>query len=399
VTGSATGSARGRLLVPGSALLWGLQFAVLVPALALLLVSLYDATPAEVGWVLAVYNGAGFVAALVVPSWADRRGDYLVPMLGCAVLTLLLAGALWSVTALPLAVVALVVFGAPAGVGVSLLFAHLRHEGAGTPEVTRVRAVVSFAWIAGPPLATFLIASAGARALLPALAVLAVLNGVTTLGLLARRRRNAQSGGATPGPPDDAISVSRAGVLLVALGFVLLQAANATVVSVMALFTTRDLGIDVVWSGVALGVAAAAEIPALLALGRLGGRSSDLALVVSGSVVGVAYFLLMAVVTGPVGLVAVQLLNAWSFAVIAGTGLGLFQRIVARPGLASGLYANTRRLGGVVSGPVIGLGGATALGYGAAFLVCAALTAVGLLLVVVALRAARAPAPVSAGAR
>jgi SET family sugar efflux transporter-like MFS transporter len=190
-------------------------------------------------------------------------------------------------------------------------------------------------------------------------------------------------------PPDDAIAVSRAGVLLVALGFVLLQAANATVVSVMALFTTRDLGIDVVWSGVALGVAAAAEIPALLALGRLGGRVSDLALVVSGSVVGIAYFLLMAVVTGPVGLVAAQLLNAWSFAVIAGTGLGLFQRIVARPGLASGLYANTRRLGGVVSGPVIGLGGVTAWGYGGAFLVCAALTAVGLVLVVVALRTAR----------
>jgi len=393
-----TGSTGGRLLVPGSALLWGLQFAVLVPSLALLLVSLYDATPAEVGWVLAVYNGAGFVAALVVPSWADRRGDYLVPMLGCAGLTLLLAGALWWATALPLAVVALVVLGAPAGVGVSLLFAHLRHEGAGTPEVTRVRAVVSFAWIVGPPLATFLIASAGARALLPALAVLAVLNGATTLGLLAHRRRLAGSGGAVPGRPDDAIPVSRAGVLLVALGFVLLQAANATVVSVMALFTTGDLGIDVVWSGVALGAAAAAEIPALLALGRLGGRFSDLALVVSGSVVGIAYFLLMAVVTGPVGLVAVQLLNAWAFAVIAGTGLGLFQRIVARPGLASGLYANTRRLGGVVSGPVIGLGGATAWGYSGAFLVCAALTAVGLLLVVVALRTTRAPAAVSAGA-
>lgn len=386
-----------RLLVPGSALLWGLQFAVLVPSLALLLVALYGATPAQVGWVLAVYNGAGFVAALVVPALADRRGDYLAPMLGCAVLTLLLAAALWAVTSLPLAVVALVVLGAPAGVGVSLLFAHLRSEGAGTPQVTQVRALVSFAWVAGPPLAAFLIAGAGERAVLPALAVLAVLNGLTTAALVARRRRRLAEGVPTAGAPDDAIAVSRGGVLVVALGFVLLQSANATVVSVMALFTTRDLGLDVVWSGVALGVAAAAEVPALLLLGRVGRRSSDLALVVSGSAVGVLYFLLMAVVTGPVGLVSVQLLNAWSFAVIAGTGLGLFQRVVARPGLASGLYANTRRLGGVVSGPVVGLGGATTWGYGAAFLVCAGLTALGVLLVALALRTASPSSAAGAG--
>lgn len=385
-----------RLLVPGSALLWGLQFAVLVPSLALLLVALYDATPSQVGWVLGVYNGAGFVAALVVPAWADRRGDYLVPMLGCSALTLLLAVALWWVTGLPGAVVALVVLGAPAGVGVSLLFAHLGHEGAGTAQVTRVRAVVSFAWIAGPPLAIFLIATAGERALLPALAVLAVLNGATTAAMVRHRRRRTAEGVPATSAPDDAIPVSRSGVALVTLGFVLLQAANATVVSVMALFTTRDLGLDVVWSGVALGVAAAAEIPALLLLGRLGSRVSDLALVVSGSAVGVVYFALMTAVSGPVGLVAVQLLNAWAFAVIAGTGLGLFQRIITRPGLASGLYANTRRLGGVVSGPVIGLGGATAWGYGAAFLVCAGLTVLGVVLVVVALRTARTTAAATA---
>ena len=38
-----------RLLVPSSALLWGLQLAFLSPALALILVNLYGATTAEVG--------------------------------------------------------------------------------------------------------------------------------------------------------------------------------------------------------------------------------------------------------------------------------------------------------------------------------------------------------------
>ena len=48
-----------RLLTSSAALLWGLQFAFLAPVLALLLVTLYDATPADVGWVLAVYNSGG----------------------------------------------------------------------------------------------------------------------------------------------------------------------------------------------------------------------------------------------------------------------------------------------------------------------------------------------------
>lgn len=50
-----------RLLVPTAALLWGLQFPFLNHVLALILVALYDATPAQVGWVLALVV-TGFVA-------------------------------------------------------------------------------------------------------------------------------------------------------------------------------------------------------------------------------------------------------------------------------------------------------------------------------------------------
>jgi MFS family permease len=66
-----------RLLVPSSALLWGLQLAFLSPALALILTNLYRAATAEVGWVLAVYNTSGLVASLLLPAYADRRQAYL----------------------------------------------------------------------------------------------------------------------------------------------------------------------------------------------------------------------------------------------------------------------------------------------------------------------------------
>jgi MFS transporter, SET family, sugar efflux transporter len=79
-------------------------------------------------------------------------------------------------------------------------------------------------------------------------------------------------------------------------------------------------------------------------------------------------------------------LDAWFFAVVAGVGLTLFQQVIPRPGLASGLFVNTRRLGAIVSGAVIGLGSLSPLGYGGVFAVCAALTVLALAAIGVAAR-------------
>ena len=152
----------------------------------------------------------------------------------------------------------------------------------------------------------------------------------------------------------------------------------------MSVFFARDMGVDVTWAGVALGVAAALEIPALLAIARLNRRVASLHLIAAGCLVGTAYYATMTFVTGAVALIAVQALNAWFAAVVAGVGLTLFQDVIRRPGL----YTNTRRVGAIVSGPIIGFGSATALGYGGAFAVCAALTVGALAAIVVAGRTA-----------
>ncbi|RKR12767.1 MFS transporter [Arthrobacter oryzae] len=377
--GAATRNAgRPRLLVSSAALLWGLQFALLNPALALLLVALYNATPADVGWVLAVYNAGGFVAALLVPAYADRVNNYLRPLLVCAGLTLALAGVLASTTSLPVAVIGLIALGGPAGVGVSLLFAHLKHSGAPRADVMKTRAVVSVAWVAGPPLATLIMGTLGNRAILLALAAVAVLNIATTAAMIRRKPQTSSDPQKPSGQDDDGPPLSRAGVAAVVFGFVALQATNSAAVSVMGLFVTGRLGLDVIWAGIALGVSAALEIPALLIIGRLSSRFSSYALITSGCLAGIAYYAAMAFVADPVGLIALQILNAWFFAIVAGVGLTLFQQIIPRPGLASGLYMNTRRVGAIVSGPVIALGSMTALGYQGVFVGCAALAVLAL---------------------
>jgi MFS transporter, SET family, sugar efflux transporter len=294
---------------------------------------LYDASTTQVGWILTVYNASGFVASLLVPSYADRRQDYLRPMLACGVLTLILALVLALTTSLPVAVVALVVVGGPAGVGSSMLYAHLRHSGAKPADIVNTRAIVSVAWIAGPPLATLIIGAFGNRAILLAIAAIAVF-GITTTAVMIAQRSTAHDHDGSPKPAE-------------------LQAGNATVTSIMTVFVTETMRIDVIWAGIALGVAAGLEIPALILIGRFSLRFSSLHLIATGCLAGIAYYVAMAYVTGPVMLIALQPLNAWCFAAIAGVGLTLFQQMIPRLGLSTGLYTNTRRIGAIVSGPII----------------------------------------------
>ena len=391
----------GRLLIPSTALLWGLQIAFLNPALALILVSLYDASTAEVGVVLAIYNASGFIASLLVPAYADRRGDYLRPMLGCGVLTLLLALLLATATSLPVAVLALVLVGGPAGVGSSLLYAHLRHAGARPADIVNTRAIVSVAWVGGPPLATLIIGVLGERAILLALAAVAVLGIAATAALSAQDRRALSSqdpGADRPRVDEEDLGLSRASVVLVVAAFVLLQAGNATVTSILTVYVTQTLRADVVWAGAALGVAAGLEVPALVFIGRLSLRYSSLRLLTTGTLAGIGYYLGVAATPGPVLLLILQPLNAWAFAAIAGVGLPLFQQMIPRPGHSTGLYMNTRRIGAIASGPLIALGSLTVLGGRGIFLGCAAVTVAALIIIGIVSRRPRPGATIEAGA-
>ena len=381
-----------RLLVPTAALLWGLQAAFLSPALALILVSLFGASTSDVGWVLSIYNASGFVFSLLLPANADRLGTYLGTMAACGVLTGALALSLALVTTLPLAVVALVVLGGPAGVGSSLLYAHLRHSGGSAADVVNTRAIFSVAWVAGPPLAALIIGTFGNRAILAAIVAVAALNVATTAAMMSQHRRRVVADEvpvpiAADGPPASKLT---AGLVMVA--FVGLQATNAVAVSIMTIYVTQTMQLDIIWAGIALGVAAGLEVPALLVMGKLSDRHSHLLLIATGCLAGIAYYLGLAFVADPWSLLALQLLNAWFFAAVAGVGLPLFQDLIPRPGLATGLYMNTRRVGAIVSGPIIAIGALTVLGERGIFVACAALTLVALGVVGAAARSQRGPA-------
>jgi MFS transporter, SET family, sugar efflux transporter len=368
--------------------------AFLGPALAMILVTLHAATDAQVGLILTANYAGGFLAGLVLPAWADRPGDFVRPMIGAALCSLTLAVVLALAGSLLAAAVALVVLGAPASVGGTMMFAHLRSTGASAKDIMDTRALYSFAWVAGPPVASAVMAAFGGRAILACVAGIAAVLVGTSIALLRSSSRAAASAHATVAHTDR-IDLGGVGVAAVLVAFAALGAANNAGVSMMNLFVTRTAHLDQVWAGVALGVAAGLEIPALLYLGRLGARVSSLTLLASGCVSGALYYAGVAVVgaagsTGSVpALIALQVLNAWAVAVVSGVGLTFFQRVVARPGLASGLYMNARQVGSIVSGPVIGIGSASSLGYGGIYVICASLSVFALAVVVVVGRSLR----------
>lgn len=372
---------RSKALTWLAAFLWGTQYSIVVPAIGFLLATLYDAPPGQVGWMISLYSAAGFVATLVIPGWADRRATYVRWMQVAAACSAIMAALMWVSSSVWVGLVALLLFGAPAGVGNSLFFAHLRHAGASARDVINTRAVISFAWVAGPPAATFLVSLWGARALLPAIMALSVSIMAVGAAIGSASARGELTGTPEDREADEVGALSKAHIGVVVLAFSLLQATNAAMLAVLVLFVTDYLGLPVVWAGVAMAVAAGLEVPMLMLSGRLTTRFGKLTLIASCCVAGALFYSLLPLARGVVPLVLLQVINAWFFAVIAGTGLSFFQEVIPRPGLASGMYANTRRIGQFISGPVIALAGIASVGYGGMFLACAVICLVSMALV------------------
>lgn len=137
------------------------------------------------------------------------------------------------------------------------------------------------------------------------------LANITTTAAMLRDQPTAQTEPAAPteGTGDDGpMSRTRVGVIVAV--FIALQATNTATVSIMSLFVTQTLGLPVTWAGVALGVAAGLEIPALLLVGRLNRRHPSLRLITVGCLTGIAYYAAMTWAHGPLLLLALQALNA-----------------------------------------------------------------------------------------
>ncbi|GAA3344046.1 MFS transporter [Amorphoplanes nipponensis] len=374
----------------------GISTALFNPFLALFLSTDVDAGPVKVTFFLIVAPLAGVLGSLLIGRLSDRGPIRRRLLIGGAVAGLIGTGLTavvrdyWVLLALAVTAFAL------AGSLFPQSFAYARQvlerdDPARAPlGISALRTVFSLAWVAGPPLAAFLLHRGSFAWVYGAAALMYALAALVAIGWLDEVPAPAPVTADTP--PDDRPDAPRWTLWLTAAAFTLLQTPLTLAVQALPLFIRTDLGGEVSDAGLLLGLCAALEIPLMLGLGVLATRPPLRGLLFAGAACGAAYYALVAVATDLWLLIGGQVLNALFIAAVSGLGISYMQNMLPRhPGRATTLFTNSFPLGAMLAGPLFGL--AQHLDYRLAYWICTGLCVAGLVVLVV-VRNERVPRPV-----
>ncbi|MET8151906.1 sugar efflux transporter [Actinoplanes sp. NPDC049668] len=387
-TSAPPASRLGRTLLPLGLLFLvvGISVALFNPFLSLFLSTEVGAGPVEITVFLVVAPLGGVLVSSLIGRLSDRRPIRRTLLIGGAVAGVIGTGLTavvrdyWVLLALSVTAFAI------AGSLFPQSFAYARQvlerdDPARAPMgISALRTVFSLSWVAGPPLAAFLLATGGfgwiygSAAIMYALAALIAILWLDEVPVRAHRAPDDPAG-----PPVDA---GRWTLWLTAAAFTLLQTPLTLAVQALPLFIGTELQGDVGDAGLLLGLCAALEIPLMLGLGLLSVRLPVRRLLFAGAACGIAYYSVAALATELWMLVAGQALNAMFIAAITGLGISYMQNMLpGHPGRATTLFTNGFPLGAMLAGPLFGL--AQHFDYRLAYWLCAALCTAGLLLLIV----------------
>lgn len=378
----------------------GVSTAVALPFLSLFLSTAVHAGPVQVTVFLIAMPLAGVLVSTQIGRLSDRRPIRRGLLVTGSVAGFIGSGLTAFVRDYRILFALTVTATALAGTLFPQTFAYARQvlarHGANRAAmgISALRTVFSLAWVAGPPLATFLLEVGGfAYVYGMAAAMYAIAALVAAFWLEPVGAATPPVGAATPpigapAPPagdgrptpdaPDAPEASRHTLLLTAAAFTLLQTPLTLGVQALPLFISSDLGGHVSDAGLILGLCAALEIPLMLAMGALTTRIPLRLLVLAGSGCGVVYYALAAATTGLPLLAAAQIVNAVFIAAVSALGISYMQELLPRyPGRATTLYTNSFPAGAMLAGPLFGL--AQHFGFRLAYVIATGLCVAGVL--------------------
>lgn len=351
----------------------GLSTAFIGPFLSLFLSTAVHAGPVRIAAFLFLAPLASVTVSTLIGRFSDRRAIrrgllVLAASAGCASSAATAFVRDYRVL-LALAFTATAV----AGSLFPQVFAYAREVLQGSPRaamtMSTLRMLFSIAWVAGPPLATLLLTTGGFRLLYGSSAVLYAFAAFAAVRWLG------------PSTPVTAASRAPRGrlrphVLVAVAALMLMTCAGFMGVQSMSLYVSHDLHGSVRDAGLILGLCAGIEIPLMLAFGALSTRYPLHRLVLTGSVLGLAYYVLAALATHSWELAAEQALNACFIAAVSGLGVSYIQDLLpTRPGQAATLFSNAYPVGAMLAGPLLGL--AQHFGFRLAYAMSAALCLCG----------------------
>jgi len=254
------------------------------------------------------------------------------------------------------------------------------HPSRAATGISSLRSLLSLAWVAGPPLAAYIIGAVDFRGLF----IVAAAMHVIVLLVLLRLRTTAgasedRASGRDPAATVGSVTATAGQLLRTGAAFVLLQCAGTLGVMSMPLFVSVDLKSDVRHAGLILGLCAGLEIPLMLLFGALASRRTLRQLLLIGATIGVAYFVAMTFTEAVWQVAAAQILNACFIAAVTGLGISYFQDLMpTRLGRATATFTNTYRISAMLAG--LAFGPVQIAGYRSAYLIGTGLCALGLTL-------------------
>jgi len=363
----------------------GLVTSFVSPFLPLYLSGDLRAAPGLVSLFLFAMPLAAVGVASVVGRVSDRPGMryrvlILAALAGCAgFLLFAVVRQYWAALAVAMILLAAATALMPQVFAFSRALLDRTHPSRAATGISWLRSLLSLAWVAGPPLAAYLIGTIDFRGLFIVVAVmhLAVLPVLMRFGRAATADPPVANGDDSTAPA--ASGPTRGQLVLTSTAFVLLQSAGTLGVMSMSLFVSVDLHGDVGEAGVILGVCAGLEIPLMVLFGALAHRWPLHRLVLLGGTIGVAYFLTMSLTSAVWHAIVAQALNACFIAAVTGLGISYFQDLMpGRLGRATTMFTNTYRLSAMLAGLLIGV--VQVAGYRFSYVTGAGLCSAGLLL-------------------
>jgi MFS transporter, SET family, sugar efflux transporter len=299
------------------------------------------------------------------------------------------------------------------------LFAHVReelgrpeHAGADAPFLMGVlRACYALAWMVGPNLGAWIKGRVGYPGLFLTTASFFLLLAVFVALFVAHRARAGASDAdgsslralgiegaprATEPTPAStaegrfaAWGLTEPGVLLHALAFGAMFAAFTLNGLNLPLFLTQKLGETERAVGAAFAISPLFEMLFMIGFGYLAARGHQRRVILLGPSAAVCYFLALRFVGAAWQVYPLQILNAAAVAVVTSVAIPFFQDLLPRrAGIATSLYSNALKVGGLVGFMAFGLL-ASRVGNTGLFLVCGALGAISVALLMLSPR--RAP--------
>ena len=338
----------------GVAFCSGLAYALMFPVVSYFLVEKLQVQPWQISLYVVLSTVSGVLFSHFLGKWADRgqppKGLYLLSTLGLLIgsSAFALATQYWQVLLVGVLFIGL------GNAALPQLLTLGRHEGNQESQPASynawLRAMLSLAWIGGPPLAFLVMAQWGFSTTFATSASLFFLTFALGAWVLPKtvtaNRAHSDAQNQSLGP-----EVWWLGIAIVAGNF-----ANLAYAIAMPIFVIKELHLPESLPGWALGLAAGLEIPFMIWAGRVAKPHSINGIIRAGLAVGFCFYLGMFLATEAWQILVLQALNGVFFGIFAGLGITIIQdQLPHRLGFATAFYSNAMRIGMVLGSLSVGL--------------------------------------------